>query len=118
MIKTWCGGARAFDTPANVAKFAVISIGPAALISATMGVTALRVGGYVEGSELGTVWMTWWVGDCSSALLLAPVVGYGFAWIGHFVFEKNKPATFQRPLYSFLGDWAMYRDILAGRLKV
>lgn len=36
---------------------------------------------------------------------------YGFAWVGHFVFEKNHPASFKRPLYSFIGDWAMYRDI-------
>jgi PAS domain S-box-containing protein len=74
LIKRWCGGMRAFDTPANVAKFAVISIGPAALISATMGVTALRMGGYVEATQLGAVWMTWWVGDAASALLLAPVI--------------------------------------------
>lgn len=41
-------------------------------------------------------------------LLFLPLVGYGFAWIGHFIFEKNKPATFQYPLYSFLGDWLMF----------
>ena len=51
-------------------------------------------------------------------LLTGLLCGYGFAWIGHFVFEKNRPATFSRPLYSLLGDWAMYRDILTGRLKV
>lgn len=34
--------------------------------------------------------------------------GYVFAWIGHFVFEKNQPATFKYPLYSFIGDWKMY----------
>ena len=44
--------------------------------------------------------------------------GYAFAWLGHFVFEKNKPASFKRPLYSFLGDWAMYRDIWAGRIPL
>ena len=33
--------------------------------------------------------------------------GYGCAWIGHFGFEKNKPASFKRPLYSFMGDWVM-----------
>lgn len=49
-------------------------------------------------------------------LLAALVCGYGFAWIGHFVFEKNRPATFKHPLYSFLGDWVMYRDILVGRI--
>lgn len=44
--------------------------------------------------------------------------GYGFAWIGHFLFEKNKPASFQRPLYSFRGDWVMYRDIWMGRIEI
>jgi hypothetical protein len=51
-------------------------------------------------------------------LLLAPVVGYGFAWIGHFFFEKNRPATFTHPLYSFAGDWAMFWDILNRRIDL
>ena len=50
-------------------------------------------------------------------ILYALLCGYGFAWIGHFVFEKNRPATFKRPLYSFIGDWVMYRDIWTGRIK-
>ena len=45
-------------------------------------------------------------------LFLAPIFGYSFAWIGHFFFEKNKPATFTYPVYSFLGDWIMFKDIL------
>jgi len=45
-----------------------------------------------------------------------PIVGYGFAWIGHFFYEKNKPATFKYPLYSFIGDWVMYKDILTKRI--
>ncbi len=49
-------------------------------------------------------------------LLAAPVAGYGFAWVGHFAFEKNRPATFQYPLYSLMGDWVMFRDILRGRI--
>lgn len=48
--------------------------------------------------------------------LLALLCGYGFAWIGHFVFEGNRPASFKRPLYSFVGDWVMYRDIWIGRI--
>ena len=51
-------------------------------------------------------------------LLLAPLFGYGFAWIGHFAFEKNRPATFRHPLYSFAGDWVMYADILRGRVQL
>ena len=51
-------------------------------------------------------------------LLLVPVVGYGFAWVGHFFFEHNTPATFQYPGYSLLGDWVMFKDILIGRVKL
>lgn len=51
-------------------------------------------------------------------LLGALACGYGFAWIGHFAFEKNRPATFRHPLYSFIGDWVMFRDILTGRLRL
>lgn len=51
-------------------------------------------------------------------LWLAPVAGYGFAWIGHFVFEKNRPATFRHPLYSLMGDWVMYWDVLRGKVKL
>ncbi|HSC85471.1 MAG TPA: Mpo1-like protein [Pseudomonas sp.] len=50
-------------------------------------------------------------------LLALPVAGYGFAWVGHFVFEKNKPATFQYPFYSLLGDWVMLKDALTGRIR-
>lgn len=52
-----------------------------------------------------------------SLLLFIPLVGYGFAWVGHFVFEHNRPATFQYPLYSLMGDWVMFAQILTGKLK-
>lgn len=51
-------------------------------------------------------------------LWLAPLAGYGFAWIGHFIFEKNRPATFRHPLYSLAGDWVMYWQILRGRQRM
>nr|WP_297357431.1 Mpo1-like protein [uncultured Caldimonas sp.] len=49
-------------------------------------------------------------------LLVGLLCGYGFAWIGHFGFEKNRPASFKRPLYSFMGDWVMYKDLWTGRI--
>lgn len=51
-------------------------------------------------------------------LLLCPIIGYGFAWIGHYFFEKNRPATFTYPLYSFIGDWVMFKDILFGNIRI
>jgi len=50
-------------------------------------------------------------------LLYGLLAGYGFAWIGHFAFEKNRPASFKRPLYSFMGDWRMYFDMWTGRVR-
>lgn len=50
-------------------------------------------------------------------LFAVPLIGYGFAWVGHFVFEHNRPATFRHPLYSLLGDWVMFRDLLIGRIR-
>ncbi len=52
----------------------------------------------------------WW-------LLFAVVSGYGGAWIGHFFYEKNKPASFSQPWYSFRADWVMYWQMLTGKLS-
>eukprot|EP01104_Vermistella_antarctica_P008178 TRINITY_DN2042_c0_g3_i1.p1 TRINITY_DN2042_c0_g3~~TRINITY_DN2042_c0_g3_i1.p1 ORF type:complete len:115 (-),score=16.41 TRINITY_DN2042_c0_g3_i1:235-579(-) len=50
-------------------------------------------------------------------LWVVPFIGYGFAWVGHFFFEKNKPATFKHPLYSFVCDWVMCFQIWTGKIK-
>ena len=62
---------------------------------------------------LATAFITrnaWW-------LLGALVAGYGCAWIGHFFFEHNRPATFTYPVYSFIGDWVMFKDLLTGKIR-
>ncbi|MEO6517400.1 MAG: DUF962 domain-containing protein [Pseudoxanthomonas sp.] len=72
------------------------------------------------------------IGSCGVLVLLAAAVGtgnawwalgalfcgYGFAWVGHYFFEKNRPATFQHPLYSFAGDWVMFKDVLIGKVRL
>lgn len=55
---------------------------------------------------------TWWL------VLVALVQGYTFAWIGHFFFERNKPATFTYPWLSFLGDWRMWWEILTNKIRI
>ena len=48
--------------------------------------------------------------------IIIPLCGYGFAWVGHFFFEKNKPATFQYPFYSLASDFVMFWHTLTGQL--
>jgi hypothetical protein len=43
-------------------------------------------------------------------------IAYAFAWLGHFGFEKNKPASFKQPLYSFMGDWKMWWQLLTRQI--
>ncbi|QKX18417.1 DUF962 domain-containing protein [Microbulbifer sp. YPW1] len=50
-------------------------------------------------------------------LAVMPIAGYGFAWVGHFFFEHNRPATFKNPFYSLWGDFVMFKDILLGRIE-
>lgn len=74
---------------------------------------------HFTGTTLGLVCLVlalvtlnaWWI-------LAALVVGYAFAWVGHYFFEKNRPATFTYPLYSFAGDWVMWKEILTGKIKL
>src|SRR5690606_8007824 len=49
-------------------------------------------------------------------ILLCPLFGYGFAWVGHFGFEKNKPASFKQPVYSLMGDFAMFWQLLTRQI--
>ncbi|HEY8359916.1 MAG TPA: DUF962 domain-containing protein [Ramlibacter sp.] len=57
------------------------------------------------------VTQAWWL------LAVAVVQGYAFAWVGHFFFERNKPATFKYPGYSFMGDWRLWWDIVRGKIR-
>lgn len=45
-------------------------------------------------------------------LSLVPLLGYGFAWAGHFFFEHNRPATFKHPVYSLMGDFKMWWEVV------
>ncbi len=65
--------------------------------------------------ELGLLCTGTWTGW---AWLALPLTGYGFAWIGHFFFERNRPATFTHPLWSLMGDWVMFAQIVKGSLSL
>ena len=58
----------------------------------------------------GIMLKNWWL------IIIIPVCGYGFAWVGHFFLEKNKPATFTYPLYSLGSDFVMFWHIITGQI--
>lgn len=70
--------------------------------------TSLVIGLAVSAVASGQYWLLWFL----------PLAGYGFAWVGHFVFEKNRPATFRYPFYSLWADFVMYKDLLTGKLPL
>ena len=70
------------------------------------------------GSLMALVWLFLAVYWRQPALIFAALVsGYAFAWVGHFIIEKNRPATFTYPLKSFLADWVMFFYILTGKIN-
>ncbi|WP_312934527.1 DUF962 domain-containing protein [Pseudomonas sp.] len=71
------------------------------------------------GTALVIALLAFSIGSANWLLLLTvPLAGYGFAWAGHFFFEKNRPATFTYPFYSLVGDFAMFRDVLRGKVSL
>lgn len=74
---------------------------------------------HAAGSSIGIYFFTQAIHQRKAKYVLYGLVsGYACAWVGHFVFEKNKPASFKQPLYSFISDWRMLSDILRGNLSL
>ena len=69
--------------------------------------TTLVLGFFVAAIVTANAWL----------LLAMPVAGYSLAWVGHFYFEKNRPATFSHPVYSLIADFVLFRDLLTGRIR-
>ena len=77
LINGFAGGTCAFDRAQNVFKFA-LAVMASAVISATFGVTALALGGFADWGNYGAIWITWWLGDVTGGLVLAPLIILGF----------------------------------------
>ncbi len=73
---------------------------------------------HYAGSSLFLIILIWSLYSASYIAIPGGVVlGYAFAWVGHYFFEHNKPATFQYPLWSLMGDWVMLKDFLSGKFR-
>lgn len=74
---------------------------------------------HVVGSSIGVYFFSKAIQQRKARYFVYGLVsGYSCAWIGHFVFEKNKPASFKQPIYSFISDWRMLSDVLRSRLSL
>ncbi|WP_407117143.1 MASE1 domain-containing protein [Bradyrhizobium sp. LMG 9283] len=74
LINRWSGGCETFSTPNSVAKYTVICVVIATPISASIGLTSLALFGYIEPKNFADAWITWWLGDVTGALVIAPVI--------------------------------------------
>jgi PAS domain S-box-containing protein len=74
LIGRWSGGSGTFASPVQVAKFALVSAGPATVISATVGVVTLCLAGFANLANFNPIWTTWWLGDVAGALVVTPVI--------------------------------------------
>lgn len=69
------------------------------------------------GSALALLCLLWALLSGEARWFFAALIcGYGFAWAGHLFIERNRPATFRYPLYSLMGDWKMFWQILTGKM--
>ena len=72
-MNRFAGGTRAFDRAQDVFKFA-LAIMASSVIAATFGVTSLALGGFASWANYGPIWITWWLGDVTGGLVIAPLI--------------------------------------------
>jgi signal transduction histidine kinase len=74
LVNRYANGARAFDHSQDVFKFAGFAALLSTIVSATVGVGSLVLGGYAAWADVDEIWFTWWLGDASGALIFAPLL--------------------------------------------
>src|SRR5947199_1407786 len=73
LINRLAGGTTVFDRPQGVVKFALAAV-VSTVISPAVGVTSLALGGFADWANFGAIWLTWWLGDTTGDLLIAPLI--------------------------------------------
>jgi diguanylate cyclase (GGDEF)-like protein/PAS domain S-box-containing protein len=74
LVNRFAGGPNAFDRARNVFKFTFLAAIVSTMVSATIGVTSLALGGLAKWADYGSIWLTWWLGDAAGALVVAPAL--------------------------------------------
>jgi len=74
LVNRFATGSRSFETVRDVSSYALLAAGLSPMVAATIGVTALALGGYAAWTSYGSIWFTWWAGDAGGALVVAPAI--------------------------------------------
>ncbi|MEX0591533.1 MAG: MASE1 domain-containing protein [Xanthobacteraceae bacterium] len=89
LINRWSDGARTFESPVSIAKFALIVFFAATPLSASIGVASLTLAGFAEWENVRSIWITWWLGDVAGALLFTPLIVLWARSIGQPTTRRN-----------------------------
>ncbi len=73
LVNRWSGGRDTFETPAGIVRFVFIGFLPT-MLSASIGAGSLALGGFADGQSIGSIWLTWWLGDLAGLLVITPVI--------------------------------------------
>jgi len=93
LVNTYAAGTNAFAHPSNIFKFVALAAITSTAVSATVGVTSLALGGFASWANLPEIWVTWWLGDATGALIFAPFLlllckNFHFHWDRHAALER------------------------------
>ncbi len=94
LINKFGNGRDSFEEPKDIFRFALLGGVVACMVSATIGVTALSLGGLANSNDFSDIWLTWWMGDLGGALIVAPLIiiwsnPWKFNWTLYKVFEAS-----------------------------
>src|SRR2546426_2892841 len=94
LVNKYANSSNVFDHPRDIFKFALLAAILSTAVSATIGVTSLALGGFVRGADYRLIWLTWWLGDATGALIFAPLlILYGknphLRWSGQAMLERG-----------------------------
>ena len=98
-LNDFANGCNAFDRARDILKFAFLAAAVSTLVSATMGVTSLAIGGFIQPKDFGQAWFTWWLGDSIGSILLTPLL---VLWSVNPRVRWSVSQIFERGLFLFL----------------
>ena len=113
LVNTYARGSNAFDRPQDIFKFAVLAATASTMVSPTIGVTTLALAGFARWADFRPIWLTWWLGDATGALIAAPLL---ILWSKHPRLHWNGREVLERGLFLLallFVSWVVFGGVFA-----